>query len=280
MPVFPISLAGKELIMANKRRQDITRTQPLTLAALREYGELDGFRAPGSFAPDGQWKHTYRIWLVNRRDYGFLSIERRPSSDGGSVTLDVEVSVQQAAGTVHQTRSRIQCADNALSTPQSWEIESEILSSDLQPIEVTRVREDAKVKGGKLSITAAGRSLNREIPAVFTSNWSLFDAVQRLPGKEAPTLEFALLEDLDLLKQRQRLSYWQSTGIDIGVDGGDSLQLTGYQQIGAGILPYQYWVDDQHRLLFAISGIRAYIFAPNAQKDMEQRLQKLARRKS
>jgi hypothetical protein len=245
--------------MANKRRLDITRTQPLTLAALREYGELDGFQTPGRFAPDGQWKHTYRIWLVNRRDYGFLSIERSPSSDGRSITLDVEVSVQQAAGTVHRTRSQIQCADDALSTPRSWKIESEILSSALQPTEVTRVREKAQVKGRKLSITTAERSLDREIPAVFTSNWSLFDAVQRLPGNGASTLEFALLEDLDLLKQRQRLSYWQSTELDIG---GDSLQLTGYQQIGAGILPYQYWVDDQHRLLFAISGIRAYIFDP------------------
>ena len=146
-------------------------------------------------------------------------------------------------------------------------MESQILDADLKPIEVTKVKEKAIVRDGKVKTTAMGRSFEREISSGFTSNWSLFDAVQRLPGEETSTLDFTLLEDLDLIKDRQQLSYWQSAEFGFG----ESIcPLVGYQHTGQGILPYQYWVDEHNRLLFVISGIRAYIFDPNAQKDMEQ----------
>jgi len=35
-------------------------------------------------------------------------------------------------------------------------------------------------------------------------------------------------------------------------------------------LPLQYWVDDQHRLLFVIGGVRAYLLDPDAPKRMQE----------
>ena len=266
------------------KTQDRNRSQPLTLAALREYGELDNFSPQGSFDFRGQWKNVYRIWLVGRKSSGFLSIERKPASDGRSASLSIEMSVLQAAKVVHRTKTEVQCAIDALSTPLEWETRSETLDADLQPIRAAHAGEKAIIKDGKIIVSADGERLGTgkgstkswEIPASYTSNWSLFDAVQHLPGKDATPLEFVLMEDLDLKKEGQRLSYWKSTKLDIG---NETIQLTGYQQIGRGVLPYQYWVDDQHRLLFVISGIRAYIFDPNAQKDFEQRLPRLLGRK-
>ncbi len=267
-----------------KRKLDETRTQPLTLDALREYGELDDFSPPGSFDPEGEWKNVYRIWLVTRRSNGFLSIERTPASDSSPVTLNVETCVLQAAKVIHRTRAKLQCADDSLSTPQSWDVKSEILDPDFQRIEVADSWETGRIKDGKLFVNidqeglGGGGSLARhhKLPESYTSNWSLFDAVQRLPGEGMMPMEFDLLEDSDLLKSKQKLSYWKSADLNIG---DNVLQLTGYQQIGQGILPYQYWVDEHHRLLFVISGIRAYIFDPDAQKDFEQRMQSLLRRK-
>lgn len=237
---------------------DVTRSNPLTLAALSEYEVMDGFSPPGSFDPDGEWEQTYRIWLVGRGDSGFLHIERKPASNGASIDLDIEMLVLQAARTVHRTKVKLQCADDTLSTPQVWEMESGILDRDLQPIEITTV---------KNTVTSNDR-------AASTSNWSLFDAVQRLPGRDTRPLEFSLLEDLDLMKTGQRFSYWKSMDFHVN---DNTLHLTGYQQIGHGILPYQYWVDHQHRLLFVISGIRAYIFDPSARRKMEKTLNKLQR---
>lgn len=238
---------------------DATRSKPITLAALSEYGAMDGFSPPGDFDPGGEWENTYRIWLVGRGDSGFLHIKRKPE-DGASATLGIEMLVLQAARTVHQTKVKLKCAGDALSTPQSWEMESQILDINMQPIELSTVKEEV-----------ASHDM-----AASTSNWSLFDAVQRLPGRDTRPLEFSLLEDMDLLKTGQRLSYWQSMSFDAG---NNSLQLTGYQQVGHGILPYQYWVDGHHRLLFAVSGIRAYIFDPDARGKIEKALSGLARRK-
>ncbi len=269
-----------------KRKADETRTRPLTLDALREYGELDDFSAPGSFDPEGEWKNVYRIWLVSRRSNGFLIIERTPASDSSPVTLYVETCVLQAAKVIHRTRAKLECANDSLSTPQSWDVKSEILDPDFQRIEVADSWETGRVKDGKLFVNidqeglgmGSSSSLTRhhKLPESYTSNWSLFDAVQRLPGEDMTPLEFDLFEDSDLVKSKQKLSYWKSTDLNIG---DNVLQLTGYQQIGQGILPYQYWVDEHHRLLFVISGIRAYIFDPDAQKDFEQRMQSLLRRK-
>jgi hypothetical protein len=267
-----------------KRKLDETRKQPLTLDALREYGEFDDFPPPGSFDPEGEWKNVYRIWLVTRRSNGFLSIERAPASDSSPVTLNVETCVLQAAKVIHRTRARLQCANDSLSTPQSWDVKSEILDPDFQRVEVADSWETGRVRDGKLIVNAdwgglgggGTRERHHKLPESYTSNWSLFDAVQQLPGKDMTPLEFDLLEDSDLLKSKQKLSYWKSTDVNIG---DNVLQLTGYQQMGQGILPYQYWVDGHHRLLFAISGIRAYIFDPNAQKGFEQRIQRLLRRK-
>lgn len=269
----------RALIMA-KRKSDMTRTRPLTLAALRQYGAFEGLSLPtGRFDPNGQWKHTYQIWLVGggkQRVRGFLRLERASARGGNSVLLKVDMSVLQAAGAVHHTKATLRCAADSLATPRSWQIESTILDASGKPIEATGVTESASAKDGKIEVTAGTQTFVRKVPQVFTSNWSLFDVVQRLPGKEAKPLEFALLEDLDLVKKRQRLSYWKTMNLELG---GKTLRLHGYQQIGNGILPYQYWVDDQRRLLFAISGTRAYIFDPDAPKRVARQRQMPAARR-
>jgi len=254
--------------MPRAQQTDPTRGKPLTLAALRELSALDDIAPPtGDFDPNGPWKHTYQIWLVGRKASGFLRLERTPAPDGKSATLNVEMSVAQMARTALQTNAQLDCAADPLASPRSWKIESVLLDAEGRPIELSRVNESATVKNGTIEVKAGDKTLTRTVPSPFTTNWSLFDAVQRLSGKDAKPLEFALLEDLDLVKENQRLSYWQDAQIELG---GKTIALHGYQQIGAGILPYQYWVDDQHRLLFAISGVRAYILDPKAPERMGQ----------
>jgi hypothetical protein len=96
--------------------------------------------------------------------------------------------------------------------------------------------------------------------------------VQHLRGKDTAPLRFALLEDLDLLKPNHRLSFAETATVKAA--GGSELKLTGYEQIGEGVLPFHYWLDEQRRLLFVLSGPRAYIYDPEARikvTDAKQR---------
>ena len=127
-----------------------------------------------------------------------------------------------------------------------------------------------------MTLIAFEKSLDTaEQPVPATSHWSLFDAVQRLPGKATRPLRFTMLEEMDLVKPDQRLEFREETDLEVG---DTTLHLRGYQQIGWGVLPWQYWVDDQGRLLFAFSGVRACIYNTKASAWMRRKLESARKR--
>ena len=48
------------------------------------------------------------------------------------------------------------------------------------------------------------------------------------------------------------------------------ISLQRFEQIGHGILPYEYWLDKNHRLVIAVTGPRAYILDDNAGEKFEK----------
>ena len=76
-------------------------------------------------------------------------------------------------------------------------------------------------------------------------------------------MSFDLLEGLRLSKPRHRLFY---RGVyPIKMDGRD-IPLHCFVQLGRGILPYEYWLDDRNRLLAAVSMNKAYILDEKAEQ--------------
>ena len=256
------------------------RDKPLTLESLQEHGALRGFKAPESdFDPAGEWCHLYRLWLVGshlNRYRGFIEIRRAAPNGDGAVDLAVHRELLLSHHpAVHRTTATMRCAADALCTPRSWTIEAETFDARMKPIALSRVAESGVVKGKTVEVSRGERRYKRPLPTPFTSDFSLFDAVQRLGGAKTQPMTFALLQDLDEIKEGQRLSYRQTVDFDVG---GKSLTLRCYQQIGRGILPYRYYVDPRGRLLFAVSGIRAYILDPNVRAQHERAVSLLARR--
>ena len=98
----------------------------------------------------------------------------------------------------------------------------------------------------------------RQIPApgAYAVNWALFEAVGRLPREEFEPLRFTMLDHFDQLKPGQVLSYRETADVSLG---GRSVRLHAYDHLGEGIVPWIYWVDDEGRLLFAVSGLEAYL---------------------
>ena len=227
---------------------------PHSLEIIREF--LDQIHAPEDpFDPNGEWKHSYRIVIALRGAYGSsshagaLKISRRLS---GSELVELDIAQSVTASwypATSNTTARLTCAADQLATPREWEVRSVHLDADRKPVNYTRISTKDAADGSK------GRIGKR-----FTSNWSLFDAVQRLPFDGKP-LTFDLLEDLDKPKLGHRLCYSGSMEVTLG---GKPVRLHSFSHLGRGILPYTYWLDDNHRLLMAIGGLVAYLHDPEA----------------
>ncbi len=252
--------------------------KPMTDVSLpRSYGAVDDFlnafqHPTEPFDPDGDWEHRYAVWIVVPKQgvgrshrAGSLHLRRQPA-EAGAIRLSVALAAQQGGNTTYQVSARLVAAADALTTPRSWELDAQILGAQRQPVADTQVSETGEVANGVIRLRGTRQRLIPE-PEAWTSNWSLFDAVQRRPIDRAEPLAFTMLEELSLPKPDQRLAYREATELELG---GRLVRLHCFEQTGVGILPYQYWLDDQHRLLVAVGGLRAFVFDATAAAPGEQ----------
>lgn len=224
---------------------------------------LDGWTPPqGPFDPSGAWSLRYvRHALIpaiggapGGGPAGALTVEQRPAPGG----LHLQAVETVAAGfSSPTTTAEIDCAPDALLTPQRWSLAVRWLSGPL-----------AKLRPGEIDQTRRGRAEGRELvfggtrerrlpaPERWTSLWNLFAAVPRLPFDGSASLSFDLFEEFDLHKPAQRLAYFGPQAVALG---GRTLELHVYEQTGRGVLPWRWWVDAQHRVVLAAGGRRAYL---------------------
>ncbi len=224
---------------------------------------LERLRAPeGPFDPRGEWEHRYSVWVLSPErgakgehphPNGTLTLKRKPAGEG-ALTLEVDFNISTRGPAGARTRASLTCAADRLATPRQWELRFEAVEQG-EPVAQTTVVETAVVRDGVL--VRRGHAEHRiKLARAFTSNWSLFEAVQRLPFDSAPA-GFDMFEDLDLLKPDQRLRPAGEVALELG---GRPVRLRAFRQIGRGILPTHYWLDDQHRLIAASGALRGFIW--------------------
>lgn len=216
----------------------------------------------GPFDPAGAWTLRYaRHALIPERNgepgggpAGSLLIEQKT----GTSVLRLIATENVAAGFSSPTYTAlIDCANDTLLTPQRWSLAIRWEAGKL-----------AKIHPGELDQTRSGRidgkdlvfkgTKERRLPAPgrWTSLWNLFAAVPRLPFDAASALTFDLFEGLDLHKPGQRLAYSGPQTVELN---GQSLALHVFEQTGRGVLPWHWWLDEQHRVVLASGGQRAYL---------------------
>lgn len=245
---------------------------------------LRGFLPPeGPFDPEGEWEHAYVVYPIyahldvtgqawSEKQKGLLGLKRQPSRGGKEVRLEVvsEVTFLDWLPTrTQRTAANITCSADALATPISWELESVALAAeDASPVPLSEMHESGALNNGTVELAFEGGCRTLEVGPSVTSNWSLFDALQRLPRSAAPDAEFDVLEDLRLRREKQRLFSEGATTVETAAG---PLRLYGLRQLGAGISPTYYWLDEQGRLLLALGKMRAYIWrgavAPTAEAE-------------
>jgi hypothetical protein len=238
--------------MAKKSQRTIVGS-PLTPTLLDELSALDNFRPLSEdFKPDGNWVNTYRIWTCHgyresgNQNVGYLRIKRLIESNG-SFTLKVHREVLQTDALVNIVEATIECRNNQLASPIKWKVSSRFIDAD----------------GGQISqLSSDDNGIAAEGLTGRTSDWCLFEAVQRLKIRKETFLAFDMLEGLSLLKKDQNLSY---RGLYPTKTGGENIPLHRFVQLGNGILPCEYWLDENHRLLVVTSMNKAYIFDEQAE---------------
>lgn len=247
-----------------KKSSDKAERRDKTYGALEAFPDfLERFTPPaGEFDPRGAWKQTYamRLFAEESGTIGYLEIERRPAPDG--VALTVATRFAHSNGYQEET-AKLSCGADRLGSLRSIEIESVLGGQDNAPVAATRMAASGVVRGASIEWTRGGRKRTVPAPPPLVASWSLLEAVGRMKPGEKP-VEFTLLDNGDLVKPAQRLLYAGKT--EVKVAGGASLALDCWEQTGYGVLPAHYWVDAQHRLLFAVAGQKAYLYDPDARK--------------
>ena len=226
-------------------------------------GRLQGFRPPsGEFDPRGRWKLTYGVYTFAAvtsattpgSRTGTLSVSREPRNGGSVVEMDFEQRL--VGGASERVVARLVCRDDALATPSEWSYSSEFFDRAKNPLPVGGLDKSASVAQGRVEIDDGKYTQAIEIDGPFTVNWALFEAMGRLPRGPFEPLEFTMLDHFDQVKRGQTLAFRKSLSIKLG---DRDVRVHAFDQLGRGIVPWVYWVDDAGRLLAALSGLEAYI---------------------
>jgi hypothetical protein len=249
---------------------------PVSAEALQHFlsgfapGMMDFYVPEGKFDPAGSWKQVYRMWSIQPRISpktidGYLTL-RRESRDGG-IALDVEQQTLMkgtGAGPIHSRpfaywhKASIQCQANRWCTPQRWTAETWGTDQEKNVEPLTHVKFAAEVLGQEIRFSGI-QNPAVHVAADWTMDWTLLEALQRLPAEENGNLAFDMIEDLDLLRPGQQLTFIRPFEANLA---GKATQVYGFCQIGTGTLPITYLLDQNHRLLLAMHNIRAFILQP------------------
>lgn len=241
---------------------------PLTPTMLEELGAIGELPLRSDdFDPDGNWVNTYRVWICHgyresgNEEVGHLRIERTSGKSGKSFTLKVDQQIVNYEGALHSVHAGIRCLNNRLASPVRWGLTSSFIGPDGKRRRELGTEEKVQIKADAIEVETDRRTFKRKGSTQLTSDWCLFDAVQRLAFEQDSSLTFDVLEGLSLLRQGHHLSYRGLYPININ---GKDLSLHWFSQLGHGLLPYDYWLDEHHRLLMAITLSRAYILDDKA----------------
>lgn len=218
------------------------------------------------FDPDGDWTNTYRIFTCHgyrktgNETQGLLRIQRR-RRDKGTFNLKVSQRIVNSEAIVNLIDADIICRRDALASPVRWTLSNRFIGSDEKPVADLAFEETAQIDNNLLEIKTGDETVKRNITQPLGADFCLFEAVQRLDFDRTALLSFSILEGMSLFKTDQHLSGRGRQDFSIG---GKAMRLHRFYQLGGGILPYEYYLDDNHRLLIVVTSARAYIMDEKA----------------
>lgn len=234
---------------------------PLTPERLDELGVLRAM-SPVHVSPEGPWTDHYRILACHgyresgNETVGTLKIRRIPSQAKSSFMLHVAQEIRVDEGMVHLLDAEIECQADALATPIQWHTQSTFRDPKGAIIRDLGTERTGRVKGNTIEIETQGQVRRLKPAGPFTGDWCLLEAVQRMGYTDSARMTMEVLKEMDLLQSGHGIAY---KGRNTVTMGGAPMVLHHFQQWGRGMLPYDYWLDEHHRLQIVVTLSIAYI---------------------
>ena len=230
--------------------------------SLRKVAELLRHYQPpplAGFEPAGNWRQEYTMFLLDPGiciKSGDFSLER--SSRGShSFAMTVQMRSYGISGFSLFQHAVLQCRTDMLATPVSWEFETKMSRHpNDKPYLLSGRRRSASVSNGFLAIRDKLRTSRTMIRGLYSNEWTLLEAVQRLPGESMKKIDYTLIDEYDTPQPEHTLAF--RTRAQLNVANGP-LHLIGYYDLGRAVIPTVYWVDQHGRLIFVCTGLIAYV---------------------
>ncbi len=250
---------------------------------------IEGFRPPsGSFARDGAWTETFGIWTCPHQRaarVGTFTLVRSPQPDG-SVRLEATTERNLGPGGRHRTIEVITYRPAPFPVPMRWESRSRGAAPD--GCEYPEYRTDLRFEaaGRRFRVWSGGKLFHEaDLPEgrPWTCRSLLFECVRRFPARAGWRREFTFIGPGEIVEPGHEIA-WRTTGdlhlggrtrfhyveaqrLAAGVvfrpaavpEGGQTVRATAFEHVGPALVPFVYWVDAAGRLLFALSGLEAYV---------------------
>ena len=231
-------------------------TDPYAVRAIREY--LKDFSPVDRDATDFEnFTLTFRIvnWVFAPNvpapnptsEMGSLIIQRRVRNG----EIEYQIEQQTEVGGTNHLEAQILCEDNELDTLKSWNIKTRYMLPSGKEDERLVLAESGTNREGTIRL-GSGQSFQAENPVV--SQWTVLHHLMTR-GNEHTHSSFELLQDLSLFKPNQTLMY----DGPLRIDNKDGLNVGTFVQIGSGIQPIHYLLDDQMRPQIVTFSILAWI---------------------
>lgn len=226
-------------------------------------GLLEHYTPPpvAGFAAAGNWKQEYSMFLLDPMvsiNSGAFSIER--SLKGTQhFAMTVQMRTYGISGFSLFQHAVLQCRTDMLAAPVSWEFETKMARRPGdKPYLLSGRHRSAKVSDGYLMIRDKLRTSKTMIHGPYSNEWTLLEAVQRLPGQAMKKIHYTLIDEYDTPQPDHNLEF--RTRAKISVANGP-LHLVGYYDLGRAVIPTVYWVDQHGRLIFVCTGLVVYALA-------------------
>lgn len=243
--------------------------EPLTPEFLTRIGAMSASHAaPADFRPEGAWTRSYRIFTCHgyvgegNADVGFLKLERVPQT-GDFFLLRVTQQIVHYGGSLHILDGELKCRTDTLASPVEWKLESRLRDWEGNELAGLGSSESGRLNSAGIEIVRRGRAARQKVSGPVTGDFTLFEAVQRLPFVKAGPRVFDFLEGMSLYRPGHRLYY----------GGPPESGLHRFYHTGHGVGPYEYWLDGQHALRLVASHARAYIFDDGAEDRIRRRME-------
>lgn len=259
--------------MANKKRTIVG--SPLTPEMLFQLGEMPDYSPDEkSFDRTKEWINHYRIWTCHgyresgNLNVGFLRLQRGVTGPDKRFELQIHQELKNEGGTYNRVLAKIDCLDADLSCPVKWDYTSVIQDDDGKEDKSLTVNIKGEISGGKIKWVRNGIPSEMICDGHPSCDWCVYETIQRRAKQFAGNMTFDMLEGLERLKPGQQLLDRGKTNVKIG---DSTRQLHRIDQVGTGILPFEYWIDESSRLCLMSSMNKVYILDTQKKKEYTQR---------